>query len=81
MTETGTACLQWDSPLVIPALKYRISEATRRSQLTGHNYCRNIGGSDQQPFCFVRTKTGIDKEFCDIPSCRIQGNLYVIWFI
>ena len=32
-----------------------------------HNYCRNPGGEDPSPFCFINA---VDIEYCDIPSCR-----------
>ncbi|XP_075216413.1 uncharacterized protein LOC142321844 isoform X2 [Lycorma delicatula] len=73
VTETGTACLGWDNDIVLPALQFRISESQRKNLLTKHNYCRNVDGTDSKPWCFVRTATGIKKEYCDIPLC--SGNI------
>ncbi|KAK9506432.1 hypothetical protein O3M35_008374 [Rhynocoris fuscipes] len=66
---TGTLCLPWDSNEVAPLLKYKVSEADKKLSLSGHNYCRNAGGTDSQPWCFVRKLGGVTKEYCDIPQC------------
>ncbi|XP_039277670.1 serine protease svh-1-like [Nilaparvata lugens] len=73
VTESGSQCLAWDNQLVLPALQFRISESVRLATLSKHNRCRNVEGSDSMPWCYVRTATGIKKEFCHIPSCADQG--------
>ncbi|XP_046667977.1 uncharacterized protein LOC124359347 isoform X2 [Homalodisca vitripennis] len=72
VTETSKACLPWSSTQVTAALKYRVSETTFRNTLSGHNHCRNIAGSDTQPWCFIQDGTSITKEACDIPSCSVR---------
>ena len=32
-----------------------------------HNYCRNFGGENYAPWCFVANG---EKEFCNIPKCE-----------
>ena len=34
-----------------------------------HNYCRNFGGENYSPWCFVANG---EKEFCNIPKCEKQ---------
>lgn len=34
----------------------------------GHNYCRNPGGAELQPWCFVDAQRA-RREFCAIPKC------------
>ncbi|XP_001951968.4 uncharacterized protein LOC100160261 [Acyrthosiphon pisum] len=70
-TSYGNACLLWEDQQVLVAMKYRVSEKTRRSLLNKHNKCRNPDGTDLQPWCYVQTSNGIVRsEFCDIPVCN-----------
>lgn len=70
-TSSGNACLMWEDQQVLVAMKYRVSEKTRRSLLNKHNKCRNPDGTDLQPWCYVQTSDGIVRsEFCDIPVCN-----------
>ncbi|XP_024086083.1 uncharacterized protein LOC106674111 [Cimex lectularius] len=69
VTSEGNLCLAWDSKEVKSFLKYKISDEDRRMTLSGHNYCRNIGGIDVAPWCFVKLGEEIHKEYCDIPLC------------
>uniref|UniRef100_A0A0A9YIK1 Neurotrypsin n=1 Tax=Lygus hesperus TaxID=30085 RepID=A0A0A9YIK1_LYGHE len=69
VTAQGRLCLSWDSPGVTSYLKYKISDDDRKLSLSGHNYCRNVGGSDTEPWCFVDSAQGLQKEYCDIPHC------------
>lgn len=34
----------------------------------GHNYCRNPGGLESQPWCFI-SDPQMRREVCDIPRC------------
>lgn len=69
-TSSGNACLFWEDQQVLVAMKYRVSEKTRRSLLIKHNKCRNPDGTDLLPWCYVQTSNGIVRsEFCDIPVC------------
>lgn len=80
-TAAGNGCLYWDDQNVLAAMKYRVSEKTRRSLLSKHNKCRNPDGTDLQPWCYVQTSAGVVRsEFCDIPLCNIatkssRGNI------
>jgi hypothetical protein len=70
-TSSGNACLFWEDQQVLVAMKYRVSEKTRRSLLVKHNKCRNPDGTDLLPWCYVQTSNGIVRsEFCDIPVCN-----------
>jgi len=70
-TAIGNACLSWEDQSVLVAMKYRVSEKTRKIFLSKHNKCRNPDGTDLQPWCYVRMSTGVVRsEFCDIPVCN-----------
>ncbi|XP_050429551.1 uncharacterized protein LOC126838845 isoform X3 [Adelges cooleyi] len=70
-TASGNKCLSWDDATVLAAMKYRVSEKTRRSMLTKHNKCRNPDGTDLQPWCYVQSSVGLVRsEFCDITTCN-----------
>ncbi|XP_068085129.1 uncharacterized protein [Anabrus simplex] len=71
VTESGTPCQSWDAPNVVTLLKYRVSEKTRIDALSGHNYCRNIGGSENHPWCYIGRKNKYEP--CDIPRCYNTG--------
>ncbi|XP_025406310.1 uncharacterized protein LOC112680434 isoform X2 [Sipha flava] len=76
-TATGNACLSWEDQRVLMAMKYRVSEKTRRSLLNKHNKCRNPDGTDLQPWCYVQTSEGmVRSEFCDIPPCNSIAKLF-----
>ncbi|XP_021942881.1 uncharacterized protein LOC110841538 isoform X2 [Zootermopsis nevadensis] len=70
VTASGLPCLHWDDPLIIPKLSYRVSERERNTTLTGHNYCRNVGG-ESQPWCFAGKQR--NRQPCAIPSCWNKG--------
>ncbi|KAF8773198.1 Tyrosine-protein kinase transmembrane receptor like protein [Argiope bruennichi] len=42
----------------------------------GHNYCRNPGGIEMQPWCFI-ADPHIKREICDIPRCAEYSWLYI----
>lgn len=77
VSESSRACLSWDSKNVIAALKFRVSETTFRNTLKGHNYCRNIAGSETHPWCFVEDEGTIKKEACDIPVCIDDSKSFI----
>ncbi|XP_053210968.1 inactive tyrosine-protein kinase transmembrane receptor ROR1-like [Panonychus citri] len=43
----------------------------------GHNYCRNPGGMESQPWCFIRDPE-MRKVHCDVPKCVDNFWLYVV---
>ena len=64
-TQSGAKCLYWSQQIFLRTSEY--------PELTGHNYCRNPGGREEQPWCYVHD---FRKEFCDIPKCFDQ----YLWF-
>jgi receptor tyrosine kinase-like orphan receptor 1 len=67
VSDTGTTCYKWAK------LMRDISDY---SELAGHNYCRNPGGAQNAPWCFVdRAKT---VEICKIPKCADKMWFYII---
>lgn len=71
-TASGLPCLPWDHPKVQEGLARRFTPQERSARLTGHNYCRNLGGNDRHPWCFVEGKG--NSEYCAIPQCYESGN-------
>uniref|UniRef100_A0A0N7ZBW8 Tyrosine-protein kinase receptor n=2 Tax=Scylla olivacea TaxID=85551 RepID=A0A0N7ZBW8_SCYOL len=43
----------------------------------GHNFCRNPGGSEVQPWCFVTTEHSVTKEACVVPVCSNNTVVYI----
>ncbi|XP_046986353.1 tyrosine-protein kinase transmembrane receptor Ror-like [Schistocerca americana] len=43
----------------------------------GHNYCRNPGGVEPKPWCFIVNDEQFRKEPCDIPQCVQSLWLYI----
>ncbi|XP_061759970.1 kremen protein 1 isoform X1 [Nerophis ophidion] len=69
----GKPCLFWNETFQHPynTLKYPNGEGG----LGRHNYCRNPDG-DVQPWCYIADhEDGIYWRYCDIPTCRMPGNL------
>nr|CAD7594787.1 unnamed protein product [Timema genevievae] len=71
VTINGMPCIHWDLEEVVPYLRFKVSEAERTMSLTGHNYCRNVGGTEGHPWCFVGPRGMM--ELCDIPTCFNSG--------
>lgn len=55
---SGLTCLRWSHQFHIPLSEY--------PELVAHNYCRNPGGQERQPFCFTEQNK---REFCSIYKC------------
>ncbi|XP_065569518.1 tyrosine-protein kinase transmembrane receptor Ror-like isoform X2 [Artemia franciscana] len=67
VTISGSICQSWADQTSL-----RISDFPEL--LGGHNYCRNPGESESQPWCY----TGTRKEACGIQSCPADGTwLYI----
>ncbi|KAH9413899.1 Inactive tyrosine-protein kinase transmembrane receptor ror1 [Dermatophagoides pteronyssinus] len=64
-TQSGSKCLYWSQQIFLRTSEY--------PELTGHNYCRNPGGREQQPWCYVQD---FRKEFCNLSKCFDQ----YLWF-
>lgn len=65
-TINGNKCIRW-------AHQFRIL-VSDNPELAGHNYCRNPGDMDEEPFCFVE-QNKIEK--CGISKCVYVFGLYV----
>ncbi|XP_059569288.1 kremen protein 1 [Alligator mississippiensis] len=69
----GKPCLFWNETFQHPynTLKYPNGEGG----LGEHNYCRNPDG-DVSPWCYIAEhEDGVYWKYCEIPSCRMPGNL------
>lgn len=59
-------CLPWNRQTAIKT-------ADHPELIGGHNYCRNPGGVEVQPWCFVAGVDGPNsrqrREFCSLPKC------------
>lgn len=59
---SGRPCLRWSYHFNLPISDY--------PELAGrHSYCRNPGGKESQPWCYVDVNNRMQKEFCNIPKC------------
>ncbi|XP_063927006.1 tyrosine-protein kinase transmembrane receptor Ror-like [Zophobas morio] len=68
-SEFGNKCLRW-------AHQFNV-DLSQHPELTGHNYCRNPGGAESQPFCYVDGDP-IRKEICNVTRCNHVIWLYVV---
>lgn len=72
---SGKPCLRWFHHFNLPISDY--------PELAGrHSYCRNPGGKESQPWCYVDVNNRMQKEFCNIPKCGklaryIKKNIYL----
>uniref|UniRef100_A0A674JDK7 Kremen protein n=1 Tax=Terrapene triunguis TaxID=2587831 RepID=A0A674JDK7_9SAUR len=69
----GRPCLFWNETFQHPynTLKYPNGEGG----LGEHNYCRNPDG-DVSPWCYIaECEDGVYWKYCEIPACRMPGNL------
>ncbi|XP_075151765.1 tyrosine-protein kinase transmembrane receptor Ror isoform X2 [Haematobia irritans] len=66
---SGKNCLRWS---------WLMKEISDYPELAGQNYCRNPGGIEEKPWCFV-DDTSFEKiiEPCDIPKCSENIWLYI----
>ncbi|XP_055537399.1 tyrosine-protein kinase transmembrane receptor Ror [Wyeomyia smithii] len=60
-------CMRWSKLM---------REISNYPELAGHNYCRNPGGEQASPWCYVDLKKTI--EFCEIQRCSERMWLYLI---
>ncbi|XP_018562760.1 tyrosine-protein kinase transmembrane receptor Ror isoform X1 [Anoplophora glabripennis] len=64
---TGEKCLRWSHQFHMPLSDY--------PELAGHNYCRNPGDTEDEPFCYVEQNR---KETCGISKCVYIYGIYVL---
>lgn len=57
-TVNGSTCLYWSQQIFLKTADY--------PELVGHNYCRNPGGLERSPWCYVQD---FHKQYCDVPKC------------
>lgn len=73
VSKSGKPCLTWVRLM---------REIADYPELAGTNYCRNPGGTQSGPWCFVDIviNQSVEKviEMCDIPRCSDKMWLYVI---
>ncbi len=55
-TESGDACLPWNTT--------GLPQIFDGQSQWNHSYCRNPGGLDERPLCFIDPET---YDYCDIP--------------
>ncbi|RWS13738.1 tyrosine-protein kinase transmembrane receptor ROR1-like protein [Dinothrombium tinctorium] len=60
-TLSGHDCYPWNQQVFYKTTDYP-------ELIGGHNFCRNPGGMEQRPWCFVR-EPELRKEPCDVPKC------------
>ncbi|XP_065079772.1 tyrosine-protein kinase transmembrane receptor Ror-like [Ochlerotatus camptorhynchus] len=66
-SNTGKPCMRWSKLM---------REISNYPELAGHNYCRNPGGEQASPWCYVDLKKNI--EFCEITRCSERMWIYII---
>ncbi|XP_045603194.1 tyrosine-protein kinase transmembrane receptor Ror isoform X1 [Procambarus clarkii] len=71
-TESGRICEPWSQN----QLYMRTAEYPEL--IGGHNYCRNPGGSETQPWCFVATEHSVSKEECAVQVCSDNTWVYIL---
>lgn len=66
----GMTCLEWS--------KQWHAKIAYHPELAGHNYCRNPGGTESQPWCVVEKAGKREKVLCDIPKCAHKIWIYIV---
>uniref|UniRef100_T1IWC4 Tyrosine-protein kinase receptor n=1 Tax=Strigamia maritima TaxID=126957 RepID=T1IWC4_STRMM len=62
-TVSGYKCLKWSLSSMMSLKTSHFPEL-----IGGHNFCRNPGGVEDQPWCFT-TSDSVEKEVCSVPKC------------
>ncbi|XP_038133186.1 tissue-type plasminogen activator isoform X2 [Cyprinodon tularosa] len=68
VTNSGSTCLPWDSPVVRRKLNNAWRSNALELGLSNHNFCRNPDG-DEAPWCHTYKNMLLTWEHCDIPKC------------
>lgn len=66
ITAKGHTCVYWSHQYYF--------KVTDFEELVGHNYCRNPGGAEDRPWCYVEMNQKMHRELCDIPQCGKLSN-------
>ncbi|XP_076354950.1 inactive tyrosine-protein kinase transmembrane receptor ROR1-like isoform X2 [Tachypleus tridentatus] len=69
-TASGLTCQYWSHQIFYQTSDYP-------ELIGGHNYCRNPGGTESQPWCFT-ADSQTHRELCDIPKCVDYTWLYIL---
>ncbi|XP_064477295.1 LOW QUALITY PROTEIN: tyrosine-protein kinase transmembrane receptor ROR2-like [Ornithodoros turicata] len=69
-TISGLPCQPWTHQILFS----RIAEYP---EIVGHNYCRNPGGKEAQPWCYT-SGPYVTKEMCSVPKCVDYLWLYIL---
>ncbi|XP_015784668.1 tyrosine-protein kinase transmembrane receptor Ror isoform X2 [Tetranychus urticae] len=69
-TVTGVDCAPWHQQVFYKTADYP-------ELIGGHNYCRNPGGMESQPWCFIR-EPEMKKVYCDVPRCVDNFWVYIV---
>lgn len=70
VANNGLPCIEWSKQMKVKPSDY--------PELAGrHSYCRNPGGLESQPWCFV-DKEGKTEQYCDIPKCAHEIWKYIV---
>jgi len=70
-TKTGMECNPWNRQVY-----YRTADYPEI--IGGHNFCRNPGGMESTPWCFVSDNETVKKQECDVPKCIDHFWMYVV---
>ena len=71
-TVTGVECVAWNEQIFYKTVDYP-------ELIGGHNYCRNPGGMDSQPWCFIKNLE-MGRVLCDVPKCcELYDSLNVVF--
>lgn len=62
-TVSGRICEPWSQNQLY------IRTADFPELIGGHNYCRNPGAQENQPWCFVATERSVSREECAVQVC------------
>ncbi|XP_076256712.1 tyrosine-protein kinase transmembrane receptor Ror-like isoform X2 [Rhynchophorus ferrugineus] len=66
VTASGETCIKWSHQFQLLPSEY--------PELAGHNYCRNPGDAESEPFCYVSHNK---REVCGISRCVLVFGTYV----
>ncbi|XP_015594291.1 tyrosine-protein kinase transmembrane receptor Ror isoform X2 [Cephus cinctus] len=67
----GRPCLRWSHEFNLQISDY--------PELAGwHSYCRNPGGKEAQPWCYVDANNRMQQEYCNIPKCVENLWIYAV---
>ncbi|XP_063603462.1 tyrosine-protein kinase transmembrane receptor ROR2-like isoform X1 [Penaeus indicus] len=71
-TLSGRICEPWSQNQLY------IRTADFPELIGGHNYCRNPGAQENQPWCFVATEHSVSKEECAVQVCNDNTLVFIL---